>query len=84
MRKTETIATFTSDKRYKTGNRISGQSESQIEIKVPISRKEKRTTLKVGLLYILLSFFSLYIGIQISEYVYHHPQLEQTTISTDE
>lgn len=84
MRKTETITTFTSDKRYKTGNRISGQSESQIELKVPISRKEKGITMKIGLLYILLSFFSLYVGIQISEYVYHRHQSEQTTISIDE
>lgn len=81
MRKMETVTTFTADKRYKTGNRISGQSESLIEIKVPISRKEKGVTMKVGLLYILLSFFSLYVGIQISEYVHHLPQSEQTTIS---
>lgn len=63
MRKKVTIAQFTSDKRYKTGQRLNGYAEQEIEIKVPCTPSEKGALIKIGLLYMLLSFMSLSLGI---------------------
>lgn len=67
MRKTELVTLFKSDARYRTGQKIAGQKEEEIEIKVPITSKEKSSAIKVGLLYILLSIFSMYISIHTNE-----------------
>lgn len=65
MRKKTTVAQYVSDKRYKTGNRLSGYSEEEINIKVPCEQSERGSLIKVGLLYILLSFISFYTGTTI-------------------
>lgn len=65
MRKKVTIAQFTSDKRYKTGQRLNGYEEQEIEIKVPCTPLEKGSLIKIGLFYILLSVMSLSLGVTI-------------------
>lgn len=60
-----TIAQYVSDKRYKTGNRLSGYSEEDINIKVPCDQSERGSLIKVGFLYIILSLISLYLGTTI-------------------
>ena len=65
MRKKITIAQYVSDKRYKTGNRLSGYSEEEINIKVPCNQSERGSLIKVGLLYIILSLISFYLGTTI-------------------
>lgn len=65
MRKKITIAQYVSDKRYKTGNRLSGYSEEDINIKVPCDQSERGSLIKVGFLYIILSLISLYLGTTI-------------------
>ena len=65
MRKKITMAQYVSDKRYKTGNRLSGYSEEEINIKVPCNQSERGSLIKVGLLYIILSLISFYLGTTI-------------------
>lgn len=67
MCKKITSAQYTSDKRYKTGKRLNGYVEQEIKIKAPCTPSEKGALIKIGILYIILSFISFYLGTTITK-----------------
>lgn len=72
MKKKDTIAQYVSDHRYKDGRRLNGYVEKDIIIKVPCSHSERNILIRAGILYILLSFTSLYLGV----YIYQMAELD--------
>ncbi|MFV0545694.1 MAG: hypothetical protein ACK5ND_05775 [Bacteroides sp.] len=65
MEKRVTIANYTTDKRYKSGQRLQGYSSDTIRLKVPILPHEKVILIRTGVFYILLSFVIGYTGTAI-------------------
>lgn len=65
MRKKITVANYVRDRRYKTGSRLNGYSEENIEIKVPANGDERKNILITGCIYLLLSLGLTYIGSNI-------------------
>lgn len=62
MKKSVLVAQFVPDRRYKDGRRLNGHVKQDIRIKVPCNPSERKSLIKAGILYILLSLFywSLY------------------------
>lgn len=59
MKKSVLVAQYVPDRRYKDGRRLNGQIKQDIRIKVPCNPSERKSLIKAGILYILLSLVSL-------------------------
>lgn len=59
MKKSVLVAQFVPDRRYKDGRRLNGHIKQDIRIKVPCNPSERKSLIKAGILYILLSLFLL-------------------------
>lgn len=66
MKKRVTVAVYKSDRRYKSGERLAGYTEKDVEINVPSSKDEAEMKQNVGSAYIVMAAISFVTGMAIN------------------
>lgn len=66
MKKRVTVAVYKSDRRYKSGERLAGYTEKDVEINVPSSKEEAEMKQGIGISYIGMATISFVAGIAMS------------------